>query len=315
MVELSTLRVFLVAAEEKNFSRAAQRLHMTQSAISQNIQTLERAHNVELFVRRGRSVELSEAGQTILPMVREVLLAARLLEDGFQDVNQQVGGELLIGCSTSAGKYILPTLLAEFQHVYPAVHPRVKIVNRDMVMERLISRLIPIGIASRRIEHREIESVPLFDDRIILIVPADHPWGTYGRAFPSDLLDQPFITREDTSGTCETVMEGLKPQNITIENFNVVMELGNTEAIEMAVERGVGIGFVSEMAATRGLALGRIKKVEVEGLDLRRKIYMARHLSFPFTRAQASFWEFATAQYEKLNNELWDSLTHIEATT
>ena len=315
MVELSTLRVFLVAAEEKNFSRAAQRLHMTQSAISQNIQTLERAHNVELFVRRGRSVELSEAGQTILPMVREVLLAARLLEDGFQDVNQQVGGELLIGCSTSAGKYILPTLLAEFQHAYPAVHPRVKIVNRDMVMERLISRLIPIGIASRRIEHREIESVPLFDDRIILIVPADHPWGTYGRAFPSDLLDQPFITREDTSGTCETVMEGLKPQNITIENFNVVMELGNTEAIEMAVERGVGIGFVSEMAATRGLALGRIKKVEVEGLDLRRKIYMARHLSFPFTRAQSLFWEFATAQYETLNNELWDSLTHIEATT
>lgn len=314
MVELSALRVFLIAAEERNFSKAAQRLHMSQSAISQNIQTLERTYKIELFVRHGRTVELSEAGQTILPMVREVLLAARLLEDGLQEVNNQIGGELLIGCSTSAGKYILPTLLAEFRHDYPAVHPRVKIISRDSVVERLLSRLIPIGIASRHIEHRDIESVPLFDDRIILIVHPSHPWATYGRAFPSDLLDQPFITREDTSGTCETVMEGLKPQNITIDNFNVVMELGNTEAIEMAVERGVGIAFVSEMVAARGLALGRIKKVEMEGLDLRRRIYMARHIGFPFTRSQSLFWEFAKSQYEKLNNEIWNSLVNFDAT-
>lgn len=312
MVELSSLRVFLVAAEERNFSRAAERLHMTQSAVSQNIQSLEKAYKIELFNRLGRTVELSEAGQTILPMVREVLLAARLLEDGLQEVNHQIGGELLIGCSTSAGKYLLPTLLAEFRHEYPAVHPRVKIISRDGVMERLINRTIPIGIASRQIEHREIESVPLFDDRIILIVHPSHPWAEFGRAFPSDLLDQPFISREDTSGTCETVMEGLKPQNITIDHFNVVMELGNTEAIEMAVERGVGIAFVSEMVAARGLALGRIKKVEVDGLDLRRRIFMARHIGSPFTRAQSLFWDFAKSQYEKLNNEIWNSLTQFE---
>lgn len=312
MFELSALRVFLVAAEELNFSRAAKRLHMTQSAISQNIQTLERVYNVALFIRHGRTVELSEAGQAILPMVREVLLVARLLEDGLQEVNHQIGGELVIGCSTSAGKYLLPTLLSEFQRTYPAVHPRVKIVSRDTVVDRLLNRTIPIGIASQRIEHRDIESIPLFDDRIILIVPPAHPWATYGRAFPSDLLDQPFITREDTSGTCETVMEGLKPQNITLNNFNVIMELGNTEAIEMAVEHGVGIAFVSEMVAARGLALGRIKKVEMEGLDLRRTIYMARHIGSPFTRAQSLFWEFAKSQYEKINNEIWDSLVNFE---
>jgi len=311
MVELSALRVFLVAAEERNFSKAAKRLHMSQSAISQNIQTIERAYKIDLFNRHGRTVELSEAGQNILPMVREVLLAARLLEDGLQDVNSQVGGELLIGCSTSAGKYILPTLLAEFQRDYPAVHPRVKIISRESVMDRLVNRLIPIGISSRLIDHHSIESVPLFEDRIILIVHPDHPWAMYGRAFASDILDQPFITREDTSGTCETVMEGLKPQNITIDNFNVVMELGNTEAIEMAVERGVGIAFVSEMVAARGLALGRIKRVEVEGLDLRRKIYMSRHIGSPFTRAQSLYWDFAKSQYEKLNNEIWNDLVHF----
>lgn len=312
MIELSHLRVFLVAAEELNFSRAAKRLHMSQSAVSQSIQALERAYNTELFIRGGRAVELSDAGQTILPMVREVLHAARLLEDSLQEVNNQVGGELLIGCSTSAGRYLLPILLAEFQHSYPAVHPRVKVTSREGVVERLLNRTIPIGVSSKLIEHRDIICTPFFEDRIILIVHPAHPWAAYGRALPSDLLEQPLIKGEDATGTCETVTEGLKQHNITMDTLNIVMELGSTEAVAMSVERGVGIAFVSEMVAARGLALGRLKKVEVEGMDLRRKIYMARHAAFPFTRAQSLFWDFVKSQYEKINNELWNSLVNFE---
>ena len=313
MVELSNLRVFLIAAEELNFSKAAKRLHMSQSAVSQNIQAMERAYGMDLFIRGGRSVELSEAGQTILPMVREVLLAARLLEDGLQDINNKVGGELLIGCSTSAGRYLLPVLLSEFRRDYPAVHPYVKVINRDSVVERIMNRIIPIGVASRLIEHRDIEAVPLFEDRIILVVHPDHPWANYGQALPSDLIDQPIIKCENTSGTCETVLGGLKHYQITVDNLNVVMELGSMEAVEMSVERGVGIAFVSEMIAARGLALGRIKKVEIDGLDLRRTIYMARHVGYPFTRAQTLFWEFAKAHYDKINNEIWESLVNFES--
>ena len=99
---------------------------------------------------------------------------------------------------------------------------------------------------------------------------------------------------------------------ITPDMLNVVMELSNPEAVEMAVERGVGIAFVSEMVAARGLALGRIQKVDVEGLDLRREIYMARHIGMPFTRAQSLFWDFAKAQYEKINSEIWESLVKFE---
>lgn len=311
MVELSTLRVFLIAAEEKNFSQAAKRLHMSQSAVSQNIQSIEREYGVELFLRRGRSVELSEAGQSILPQVREVLRAARLLEDSLQEVNKQVGGELLIGCSTSAGKYLLPALLGSFQKEYPAVQPRVKILGREGVYERVLNQVIPMGVASKLFEHRDIECQPLFDDRIILIVPIHHPWAGYGRALPDDLPDQPIIMREEMSGTCETVLQGLKSYSITPDMLNVAMELGNPEAIEMAVERGVGIAFVSEMVAARGIAMGRVKRVELQGLNLRRTVYIARHVSYPFTRAQSLFWEYARGQREKLNTEIWDSLVNF----
>jgi len=313
MVELSTLRVFLVAAEEKNFSQAAKRLHMSQSAVSQNIQSIERAYGVELFLRRGRSVELSEAGQSILPQAREVLRAARLLEDSLQEVNNQIGGELLIGCSTSAGKYLLPALLGTFQKEYPAVQPRVKILGREGVYERILNQAIPMGVASKVFEHRDIECQPLFDDRIILIVPVEHPWAGYGRALPDDLLDQPIIMREEISGTSETVLYGLKSYGITPDMLNVTMELGNPEAIEMAVERGAGIAFVSEMIAARGIAMGRVRKVELQGLELHRTVYVSRHMASPFTRAQSLFWDFAISQREKLNTEIWDSLVNFAA--
>ena len=100
-----------------------------------------------------------------------------------------------------------------------------------------------------------------------------------------------------------------------MDTLNIVMELGSAEAIEMAVERGVGIAFVSEMVAARGLALGRVRKVEMDGLDLRRTIYIARHIDFPFTRAQGLFWEFAQSQFEKLNTEIWDSLVNFATVT
>jgi LysR family transcriptional regulator, low CO2-responsive transcriptional regulator len=312
MVELSTLRVFLAAAEEKNFSNAAKRLHLSQSAVSQNIQAMERAYNVELFLRHGRSVELSEAGQSILPMVREVLRAARMLEDGFQEIHHQIGGELMLGCSTSAGKYLMPALLSMFQEKYPAVHPRVKVMTRDNVLERLLSQKIPMGVSSKLLEHRDLECQPLFDDRIFLIVPRDHPWAAYGQATPDDLLDQKIIMREEVSGTCETVLQEVKKFGITPDMFNVVMELGSANAIEMAVERGVGIAFVSEMIAARGLAIGRVKKVEIQGLDLRRTVYIARNIHYPFTRAQTLFWEFAQSQHDNLNTEIWNSLTAFE---
>jgi len=188
--------------------------------------------------------------------------------------------------------------------------PRVKVMSREAIYERLLNEIIPIGISSKYLDHRELECVRLFEDRVILIVPPNHSWAEFGRALAADLIDQPIIISEETSGTCEVVMEGLKAIDTTMEMLNVTMELGNAEAIAMAVEQGVGIAFVSEMVAARGLAMGRVKKVELDGLNLQRTVYMARNVKRPFTRAQGLFWEFAQAQYEHLSTEIWESLVH-----
>lgn len=309
MLDITTLRVFLTAAEEGGFTRAAERLHLSQSAVSQHIQSLERTYGIRLFVREGRSVKLSEHGQIILPLVREILGTANLLEEILLQANNAVGGDLTIGCSTSAGKYILPVLLAGFKERYPAVFPRVRVMPRELIVEHLLNRVLPFGVFSRKIEQPSIECTPLFEDRIVLIVPITHPWANFGRALPSDLLDQPLILREENSGTGEALNEALRAQGIAPEMLHVTMELGNPEAIEMSVEQGLGIAFVSEMVAARHLALGRIRVVEVEGLDLKRTIYLARRRDTHLTRAQTLFWEFAKEQYPVIHQWLLPHLT------
>jgi DNA-binding transcriptional LysR family regulator len=305
------LRVFVTAAEELNFSRAAARLHLSQSAVSQNIQAIEKAYGVELFLRHGRSVQLSDVGQAILPMAREVLNSIRLLEDSLVNVKGEVAGELTLGCSTTSGKYILPNLLAAYRREYPLVRSRVTINSRSTIVERLIDQTLALGVMSRRVEHRDLEYYALFEDKIILIVPNDHPWAHYGRALPADLLDQSFIRREESSGTSEVLFNALKQQGIMPDMMNIVMELGNAEAIEMAVEEGIGIAFVSELVAARGLALGRVKKVDIDGLDITQRIYIYRHVASVFTRAEARFWEFVQANRNQILTDAIGNLAGI----
>ena len=259
----------------------------------------------------GRSVALSEAGETILPIAREVLRSARVLDNGLREVNNHIGGEFLIGCSTSAGKCLLPVLLARFRTDFPLARPSVRVIGPEGVHERLLDQTIPIGVTSNEIEHRDLECLPLFDDRIILIVPARHPWAAFGHAVPDDLLDQPIIMREQIAGTYETALTDLKARGITPDMLNVAMDLGNPEAIEMAVELGVGLAFISEMVAARGLAMGSVRRVELDGFDPHRTFYTARNLNIDITRAQALFWEFAQAQREHLNADSWDSLVNF----
>ncbi|MCG2784401.1 MAG: LysR family transcriptional regulator [Anaerolineae bacterium] len=310
-INIPELRVFVTAAEELNFSRAAARLHLSQSAVSQNIQSIEKSYGVELFVRHGRSVQLSEVGQVILPMAREVLNTVRLLEDSLINVKGEVAGELTIGCSTTSGKYILPNLLAAFRREYSLVRSRVTISSRSGVVERLLDQTLALGVMSRQVEHRDLEYMPLLEDKVILIVPIDHPWAQYGRAMPADLLDQPFIRREESSGTAEVVSNALKQQGVMPDTLNAVMELGNAEAIEMAVEEGIGIAFVSELVAARGLALGRIKQVEINGLDIVQRIYLYRHVGSVFTRAEARFWDFVQENRAQILSDAIGNLSGV----
>jgi DNA-binding transcriptional LysR family regulator len=256
-------------------------------------------------------VQLSEAGQAILPMARDVLNAARLLEDALVNVNGSVAGELVIGCATTSGRYFIPNLLAAFQRDYPNVRTRLHLMRRQDVLSGLLDQTMNLGIIGRSVEHRDLEFQPLLEDHVILIVPANHPWAKLEQVKPADILEQPFISRETNSGTFEVLFEYLRRQGITAENFNVVMQLGDAEAVQMAVEKGIGITFISEMMAARSLALGRVKKVAVEGFNITQPVYLVRHVSRMFTHAETKLWEYVMLHHDELTADLLYNLADV----
>jgi len=131
----------------------------------------------------------------------------------------------------------------------------------------------------------------------VLIVPIDHPWAQHDVVSPEDLPGADFIIRDRESGTREEVETVMKAVGVSFDELNVVMEIGNSEAISMAVEEGIGAAFVSRTVARRAIELGRIKEVRVAGMSLQRDVFMVYCSRHPASRAQIEFWDFVT-QFE-----------------
>lgn len=300
MVNINELVVFLTAAECGNFSEAGRQLHVSQPAVSQTIDNLQRHFGTKLFMRHGRSVRLTEAGHVLMPMAKELLASVKRLDETMMSLHGEVIGEMNVGCSTASGKYLLPGLIARYRRRFPQVRVNVLVSSRESVLKKLLAGDVALGVSSKKVHHKDIEYEEFFKDEVILIVPADHRWAEYRRIYPDDLLDEPIILREEVAGTREVLMENLRGQDILPEMLNVAMVLGNAEAIEMAVEEGIGVAFISRLAATRGLELGRIVEVQVDGMTLQRCIYLARNSRFPATRSQTEFWEFVISSKKTL---------------
>ena len=304
MLHLSEMQVFAVAAETENFSKAARRLHLSQPAVSQQIRSLENYLGAELFLRSGRGATLSDAGKVLLPMARELLDLSRRIEETMRSLEGRVVGHLTIGCTTTAGKYMLPLVAAAFSQHHPNVQVTIEMCNCASIVDPLLAQEVDLGTSSAKPLHQDMEYQPFFTDHVVLVVPADHPFAHRSSVLPVELLDQPFILQEEGSSTCRMVQEGLAGQGLSLDQLQVVMVVDNAEAIEMAVEHRLGMAFISRLAARHGLELGRLVEVSVEGLRLERPLYVVRNSRCAKTPAQTRFWDFVKEHRERIAQTL-----------
>ncbi|HEC21336.1 MAG TPA: LysR family transcriptional regulator [Chloroflexi bacterium] len=296
MLNLNELQVFIVAAETENFSEAGRRLNLSQPAVSMQIRSLETQLNVTLFHRAGRHIRLTEAGHALVPMARDLIQRAIRLEETMASLEGEVVGLLRVGCSTTSGKYILPKLIAGLRRQHPQVQVICHVTSRSRALRMLLEGEVHVALSSLREPYKDIEYRPFLTDRIILIAPPDHPWARQKTPIePTDLLKEDFILREEGSGTHAALKEGLACHDLSLDHLNVVMILGNSEAICMAVQEGIGLAFVSALSAAEAIQSGSLAMIEVKGLELSQTLYMAHHAARPATRAQIAFWEYAFA--------------------
>jgi DNA-binding transcriptional LysR family regulator len=264
MIDFTKLQTFLHVAQSMSFSDAATQLHLTQPTISHHIKTLERDLGVELFDRSGSGLRLTEAGSLLLPRARKLVRETFEIQQMMESLDERIVGQLRIACSTTTGKYILPQFAARFHEQHPGVNISVLRCTSPLVVPQLLKEEADLGVVSYDACGDGMECQEFFNDHIILIVPANHPWASRQYIDPSDLLEVPMIIREPTSGTHRAMLAELGKHSITFGDMDICLEVGK----------------------------GTVVEVPVADFDLHRKVYLIRSEVHEPHRAVEAFWGF-----------------------
>ncbi|HEX7056588.1 MAG TPA: selenium metabolism-associated LysR family transcriptional regulator [Bacilli bacterium] len=267
------LHIFYTVAEKGSFSAAAQYLHMTQPAVTMQIQALEDFFGVRLFHRSTKRVELSDAGKALLPYAQKSIELVKETEVAMSSFTHKLQGKLLLGASLTIGEYILPRLLVPFGKEYPNISVQMKVMNTTQIIEEIMSSQLNFGLVEAPVQHAGVHTEVVLDDELLLIYPPTHPLASLKTCSIDDVLQYPFVLREQGSGTRQVMEEELRRKGVDLSRQHILMELGSTGAVKSAVESGIGISILSESSVRHELALGVLKASRIDGLKFKRHFY------------------------------------------
>jgi DNA-binding transcriptional LysR family regulator len=287
------LAAFVAVVEKKSFSQAAERLGVTQPAISLQIRSLEERLGRRLLDRSGRRVEPTEAGLVLYRNAQRMLqLEHQLDEDLAREETGALRGTLAIGASTGPGGHLVPLLLCEFQHDHPELAVSLTISDTDRVIDQVGEREIELGVVGALRRHRSLEFEPLVRDQIVLAVPPGHPFA--GKAIPLEQLQlEQYIAMQEGAGVRHVIEEDLRAAGLRMRDLPSKLELGLQESVKSAVAAGYGVTFISRTAIEGELAAGTLAAASVKGLEPARQIYVVRAAGRVPTRAADEFLAFA----------------------
>lgn len=286
---LRQLEVFVAVARERSFSLAARKIHLSQPTLSEHVRELEQELGKPLFLRRGRTVTLTEAGRIFEPYAARIVATVGDARQAVVEVDGLARGSLLIGASTTPGVYVLPRIIGAFRQRYPGIDVRLKIANSRVIEEAVRANDFDLGVVGGHglAPGEECLAAGLVDD-LMLIVPPDHPWARRHTVEPGLLARQPLLTREEGSATRQVAERALQHANV---RFTIAMELDHPEAIKQAVMAGLGVAFMSVHAVRGELAAGRLRTVRVRGLRIQRHFHVIHHEARTLSASARAFME------------------------
>jgi DNA-binding transcriptional LysR family regulator len=287
------LAAFCAVVERKSFSQAAERLGVTQPAVSLQIRSLEQRLGRQLLDRSGRRVEPTEAGRRLYASAQRLLaLEEHLLEELDADEEGAITGALEIGASTGPGGTVVPLLLCEFQEQFPDVRVRLTVSDTQTLVDQVAERALELGIVGAGRRHRGVSFEPFFRDEVVLACPVGHRFA--GKTISLDeLKGEQLIVMQEGAGVRQVIEDELRKAGLRLRDLDVKVELGLQESVRSAVLAGHGIAFISRLAIDADLQSGRVATARVKGLDPVREILLARASGRSETRAARAFVAFA----------------------
>ncbi|SJZ47548.1 DNA-binding transcriptional regulator, LysR family [Enhydrobacter aerosaccus] len=260
---LEQLRVFVAVAERQHMTRAAEALHMAQSAVSAAIAALESRHRARLFNRIGRGIELTEAGTLFLDEARAVLARAEAAELVLSELGGLRRGTLTIHASKTIASYWLPRHLVAFRRAYPAIDIKLSVGNTAQVAAAVQQGIAQIGFIEGAIDDTAIVATPVARDQLVVVVGLQHPWVKSGPRDFAQLVETEWVLREAGSGTRSEFEAALAAAGVAASDLKVALELPSNEAICAAVEAGLGATAISASVAAAGLETGLLHRVDI----------------------------------------------------
>ncbi len=281
-MNLRQMEAFIEVAEAGSFSRAAKKLYLTQPTVSAHISSLERELGARLFVRNTKEVNLSEDGQMLYKYARQIVDLERQIEATFG--GRQEPGEkcITIAASTVPAQYLLPKILARFHEKYPGEQLKIMETDSAGVVERVVEHTADVGLTGTVMERKHCKYIPFYKDELVIITPDSEKYQMYSMN-PENISwiqREPFIMREEGSGTRKEAEKMLKRAGIETSKLRIIASIENQETIKKLVGRGMGVSVLSRLAAEDEPQGGRILAFPILGTDNGRQICVAYNKNF-----------------------------------
>jgi DNA-binding transcriptional LysR family regulator len=290
---LEQLRVFVAVAERQHLTQAARALHLTPSAASASIRTLEARYGVRFFHRVGRGIELTETGRLFLGEAQAILARAQAAELVFSDLGGLRRGSVAVHASQTIASYWLPPLLVRFRATHPQIDVRLDVGNTQSVADAVRDGQADLGLVEGGVDDAALVVDSIGEDRMAIVVAPGHPWARRRKLTAADLQGARWIMREPGSGTRSALEEMLVGQGIDLAALQVALTLPSNEAVRAAVMSGSDVAGLSELVAAPYVAAGLLAKVRVNLPP--RDFFLLRHRERYRSRAAQAFEQLVRA--------------------
>lgn len=295
-MDVIQLRAFVEIARLGSFSRAALALGLTQPAVSRQLKQLEEELGLTLVDREQRPVAVTPTGKDFLSCAETVVKQLEAAIQRLSTTHATLAGSVAIAASTIPGEFLVPGILARFSARFPRVSHSLLIADSARVAEELLGQRAEVGFLGAAISQPRLHLIPLVEDEIVLVVPADHPFARKRVIVLSDLEGQPFVERGEGSGTLGSLRRILAQHGLSLPQHTVAWLAGTSQIQLAAIEAGAGLGFLSSLALANRLDT-RVIGVEIEGIKLKRTLYLA-YLNQPLTPAAQALVDFVKESQE-----------------
>jgi LysR family transcriptional regulator, transcriptional activator of the cysJI operon len=287
------LQAFCEVLERKSFSLAAERLGVTQPAVSLQVRALEKRLGTQLLDRSGRRVEPTESGLKLYRSAQRLLqLEQEIVDELAGEATGELAGTFEIGASTGPGGVVLSRLLCQFAALHPQLHVALSVFDTQTVVERVAGRTLEVGVVGAAPRHRGVEYEPFFNDTVILACPPGHRFA--GKTVSLEQLKtEQLILMQEGAGVRQMIEDALRSSGTRWRDLGVRLELGLQESVTSAVRGGYGVTFISRSSVENDLAAGTLVEARLEGLALERVIHLVRATGRSETRAARAFVDFA----------------------